>query len=315
MEDAPKRKPELLNALVLWNWTEATSELPNISPNDSHFDQLEAAFALAGLRTNLINIRDNLDRIDQAIAVYRPALICNLVDHFCGDATMHSQVASYLETKNIPFTGPDATCMMNCQDRSISRSILKDAGISVPAFATIREIDRLPKTDNLSPPLTISQAYEDTYFSEESNLENSDGVLVQTLANALYEEFQLPFLVEEKLSQNRVGVVVVQKQDVEVLEPCNMDDLYNASRMNLGDDVVTRLKDAAKRAFSLLGCKDVALVEFACRDDQKFACVNVRPVFPLFADDGPFAAGLPESKTLYQELAQIAAVAVSNDAK
>ena len=312
MEDAPTRKPELLNALVLWNWTEATSELPNISPDDSHFDQLEAAFALAGLRTNLINIKDNLDRIDQAIAVYRPALICNLVDHFCGDATMHSQVASYLETKNIPFTGPDATCMMNCQDRSISRSILKDAGISVPAFATIREVDRLPKTENLSPPLTISQAYEDTYFSEESNFDKAS---VQTSVNALYEEFQLPFLVEEKHSHNRVGLVVVQKQEVEVLDPCYMDDLYSSSPADLNDDSIAHLKSTAKRAFSLLGCKDVALVEFACRDDQKFACVNVRPVFPLFADNGPFAAGLPESKTLYQELAQIAAVAVSNDAK
>lgn len=306
MAESKPTTPEFRTALVLWNWTDESEELQTIPPSDKDFVELGKAFAQCGLSAQFVNLEDKIERIDHALAVHRPAVVCNLVDHFRGDETAHSLVAAYLELKEVSFTGCDAACMSNCQDRVYTRLALQELGVQVPGFVVLRDASEIPDLSKLVPPLHVSQSYEDTYYSEESEVEGPESVSAKV--EELFEDFELPFLVEEQKPGKRLATVVIGREKPEVLPVCEIEDLWTAKPAELTPALLEQAHSSALKAFRCFGCEDLALVEFALSDSGDLHCINVRPVFAPFSENGPFRIGLgSRNQSVFGEIAKMTA--------
>ncbi len=234
------------------------------------------------------DIEDDIDRIIDSIVLERPAIIFNLVDHVYGDATQHASVASLLDLLGIVYTGSDPLALATCQDRVRTHLILDSAGVPVPGFVIVRDVNAIPATSSLRAPLIVTQAFDDCYDEEgaASPIESR-----QRLEEYLYElarDYDLPLLVEEYLGGRRLHAVVVGNRVLDVLPLCETRDDEDGEPelvlAQLDTDSADHVRSLAQRAFRATGCRDVAQVDFHLRG-RELVVTNVRPML----DFGPYA--------------------------
>jgi D-alanine-D-alanine ligase len=309
-----KKPPQLL---ILWNRTDDSDLAPVARPSPKQLDGLRNALTGAGFAAAVVNAEDDVDRIGDAVVVHRPTFVFNLVDHFFGDNTQHAAVAHLLDLFGYQYTGSDALCLASCQDRVHTRLLLADAGVPVPDFAVVRDINAIPDSSKLSPPLIVTQALDDIYHDDAMRplLDSRDEVEKQT--SDLYAEFALPLLIEEYIPGRRVAAIVVGNRVLEVLpltEIVKSEETgwEEAVLAQLEVDVAGRVRQLARSAYRILGCRDYARIDFVVADDGAVFCTDVRPVMDVLAEAAPFRVSAEHSYYGYPDaLVHIARLALA----
>jgi D-alanine-D-alanine ligase len=175
------------------------------------------ALANQGFSVSVVNMENDVTRLHDALAVEFPDIVFNLVSEVDGDTTLHPQVAAYLDLVGQPYTGGDSSALGSCINRVRARLMLRDAGVPLPRFATVRDVNAVPDTTEFSPPVTVTQAYDDLYETEGTeNPVYSWEDAVERVA-ALAPHFDMPYLIEEYISHRRVSVVVLGNRTLECL--------------------------------------------------------------------------------------------------
>jgi D-alanine-D-alanine ligase len=317
-----------LRVLVLWNRTaeeaeeaeEATGppESPDSSwPPAAHVLPPAVRAVLDVLRARgfdavHVNAEDDIDRIAAAVVIERPALIFNLVDDFYGDGALLGALAAYLELLDVPFVGADPACLLTCQDRVQVRLVLRDAGVPVPRFQTVRDVELVASIEDLRPPLIVTQALDDVYHDEglERPLYHRSQVVERVAA--LAGEYEPPFLIEEYLPQRRLHALVLGHGPLDVLPLLEAAGASEPSRhvagpgegepeaepwvlAELDPDASAQVGDLARRSYRALGCRDVACIDIYLDADDRPHVVDVRPVVD-FDPDGPLYAAAERSE-------------------
>ena len=297
---------------MLWNRSADSESAPGMQITRERLDHLAAALIEAGFTVADANCEDDPDRIGHAVVVARPTFIFNLVDHFYGDNTQHPAVAGLLDLFGYQYTGSDPLCLSTCMDRARTRLILQDGGVPVPGFAVVRDVNTIPPTDDVEPPFIVSQALDDIYHLHSARAELTDRDQVETRTCELAAEFEMPLLIEEYVAGRRISAIAIGNRVLDVLPLCETvrDGENSADQVviaQLDVDAAGRVRELARQAFRVMGCRDLAKVDFVVTDAGYVLCTDVRPSVDVLSEAAAFHVAAENTELGYD--GAVAAVA------
>lgn len=121
----PSRKPPV--ALVLINRPEDGPRILSLEPEDLRL--LKQVLNWAGYQSFIVDIDDDVDRINDAVVLYKPTVIINLVEQMFGDVWQAPAVAAMLDLFGYVYTGSEPSVLLDCLDWAKVQVLLEHAGL------------------------------------------------------------------------------------------------------------------------------------------------------------------------------------------
>lgn len=195
-----------------------------------------------------------------------------------------AQVPSVLEMLGIPYSGSDPQCLAVALDKSLTKRLVNNAGILTPKWQTVSTLADIQEMrwEELSYPVIVKPAWEGS----------SKGISLDCLAGSAGEAYKLlvnltvtyhqPALIEEFIDGEEItaGIIgndppriigimrVIPRQppehfiySVEVKRDWQQLVDYECPA-RLADNVLAHLSEASLKTFRVLGCRDVARLDF-----------------------------------------------------
>jgi D-alanine-D-alanine ligase len=211
-------------------------------------------------------------------------IVFNIAEGRGNYRSREAQVPSVLEMLNIPYTGSDPQCLAICLDKPLTKKIVKAAGVFTPNWHVIVDKQGLYDVswDGFSFPAIIKPAHEGSSKGiRHSSLAHSREQTLETVA-ALLEHYRQPVMVEEFIVGEEVTVGIIGNLPPKVVGimrviPKRGDDYFVYSLevkrdwkklvdyecpARLGADTLQRIAESSRRAFCILGCRDLARIDF-----------------------------------------------------
>ncbi len=256
-----------------------------------------AVVKLGGGAEFLLNILE--ERVD---------LVFNIAEGRGNYRSREAQVPSVLEMLDIPYSGSSPQCLAVCLDKPLTKQLVQAAGVSTPAWRVIDNLEQLSAVSEheLTYPVIIKPAYEGS----------SKGIRVSSLAvspeeatrvtSQLLNCYQQPVMVEEFIPGDEVTVGIIGNSPPTVLGmmrilPRNRVDYFlytlevKRDYLNLVDyecparleeKVLTGIVAASLKAFTVLGCRDFARLDFRISPEgiPHFLEINPLPGLGIYSD-------------------------------
>lgn len=232
-------------------------------------------------------------------------VVFNIAEGIEGRAR-ESQVPALLELLGIPYTGSDPTALALALDKGLAKRLVAQAGIATPpSVLMVTGKERLPP--ELTFPAVIKPLHEGSskgivekgVVREESELREQ--------ARAFADLYRQAVLVESFLPGREFTVGLIGERRPRVLPPLEVvftdpDDphpIYSFARKFAGTHVrsevparvdeglARELSRAARLVFSVLGCRDVARVDFRLDAQGRVSFIECNPLpglAPGFSD-------------------------------
>ncbi len=217
-------------------------------------------------------------------------------------------VQGLLETLSIPYTGSGPGACMRCTDKSLSKHLLREAGIPTPDFAAFSEsairdlgiASALPELEHsIGFPMVVKPVSQGSALGVKFARSHDDfpraivGALSYDRA-VLLERYvrgrDLAVSVLDAAAGNRAGEGPVALPVVEAIP--RADDFYDfESRYEIGmttfvcpadlpDGVTERAQELALAVYRLLGCHGVARVDLMLAQDTRELTVLETNIVP-----------------------------------
>lgn len=271
-------------------------------PDDRYeeFDKPETIAALAAiLRAEghevvlLGNGRAFLDRV----LADPPGLVWNMAEGEGVGRCREARVPAVLEMLGIPCTGSDPLTLAAALDKDVAKRLVRTAGVDVPDGALVSaDLARDPPAlssvlaglfDRVGPPWIIKPAFEGSSKGIRAGSLVDHRGQAADLLRSLAAAYGQPMLVEEFVAGDEVTVGLVgEGTDAEVLGTMRVVPRGETERFVyslevkrdwqervcyevpacLPAAVARRLEQAALGAYRVLGCRDVARIDFRIRD-------------------------------------------------
>jgi D-alanine-D-alanine ligase len=148
-----------------------------------------------------------------------PDLVWNFVETFHGSRYYESNVAGILELCKVPYTGCGFRALMICQDKALSKKILKHHRVAVPPFVVSRRAQPLRKLKNAVYPLIVKPLAEEgsVGIAKDSFAENEEQALSR--AAFLHERFRQDVIIERYIEGRELYAAVLGNERVKVFPP------------------------------------------------------------------------------------------------
>jgi len=195
---------------------------------------------------------------------------------------------SLLELRGLKYTGSKVTASAAAMDKSLSKTIFRQAGVytadwfTVNKNFTLKEIKEKINAD-FSYPLIVKPNDQGstvglTLLKNEDELENAMKLALQ---------FSDKVLIEKYIPGREITVAVLDRTPLPVLEIVPKSGLYDyKSKYTSGmseyivpakipDDVSRLAQEQALLAFLSLGCEGYARVDFRMNDNNEIYCLEV----------------------------------------
>jgi D-alanine-D-alanine ligase len=188
-----------------------------------------------------------------------------------GEFGEDGQVQALLETKGIPYTGSNAEASRASFDKLISRRLLAEHGVPIPAGEVLRAGDR--RTQAL--PLVVKPPRQGSSIGVHRVFHEKDWA--PALADAL--TFGREVLVEQFIPGRELTVGIVGRETLPVIEVLAPDGWYDytakytrgrteyqvPARMDASLEATCR--ELALRTFDALGCRGLGRVDIRATPD------------------------------------------------
>ena len=279
---------------MLWNYTSLSANAEVPEPPAGAVSELITLLRMRGYEVKGFNAEDNCDRVGDAVVLFRPDIIFNLIDHFHGDNLLAGSAAGLLEIFEYPAIGGDSLAIAACQDRLRTHLVLRDAGVPCTGFIPIWEAaDELPDTSTLRLPVILTQTFDDIYHRvAERPLLTTVDELAEHAAEIL-PEYEMPFMIEEYIGERRLAAVVIGE---DVLPPVEI----TAAEDGTVDIEIAELDDAeaitnlAYRAARVTHCRDWAQIDLVVTEGGQPLVTDVRPCVNVLSPESPFRRAAAE---------------------
>lgn len=230
----------------------------------------------------------------------RVDLVFNIAEGRGNCQSREAQVPGVLEMLNIPYSGSNPQCLAICLDKPLTKQLVKAAGISTPAWRVIDNLEQLSAVSwhRLAYPAIIKPAYEGSSKGiRVSSLASSPEEATQVISQLL-KCYQQPVMVEEFIPGDEVTVGIIGNTPPTVLGmmrilPRNRADYFlytlevKRDYLNLVDyecpaqleeKVLTEIVAASLKAFTLLGCRDFARLDFRVSPEGMSYFLEINPL-------------------------------------
>ncbi len=246
--------------------------------------------------------------LSENLLEYKIDLVFNIAEG-SNKRAREAQVPAVCDLLGIEHTGSDATCLAITLDKAITKKLLSHDGVLTPN-SRLYQGGKIVE-NGLKYPVIVKPNHEGTSkgIGEKSVVNNyqelQDAVLFQ------WKKFQEPILCEEYIEGREFTIGVLGNNTLKVLGPLEIQFLPASGKypvysfeakhvptdsnplfnyvcpVSLGKEMDRKIANFAKKTFKLLGCRDVARIDFRLDAQGTVYFIEVNPLpglTPGFSD-------------------------------
>ena len=275
--------------------------------------------ASSGLRVELVNLRTaclaDLGRYDW---------IFNLAESIYGFPYTEYEIAAMMEARGINFTGSGSSTLKACLDKAVTKAELVKFNILTPAYAVYQPADRLDA--NLRFPLIVKPVHEDGCIGiTAESVAHNPAELAARVAH-IHRFYAQGALVEEYIEGRDITASILGNGSestamplAECTYPENNGPCFHTFDANwksethafqttisrcpceLDPAVEAQIKSTALRAYTIMGCRDYARVDFRLAGSTPYV-LEVNPNPCINPDDSGYVRSGKANGFTYDEL-------------
>lgn len=245
---------------------------------------VHAALLECGYEVRLLGLFNDVRPLLEEVAEFKPAVIFNLIETFSGVAGWDKNITALIELLKIPYTGANSAALFLCNDKGLSRKILRFHRVRGPRFHTFYRHHKvwLPKTLAL-PCIVKPLAEEASRGISLASIVDDEKSFVERV-NMIHERMDLDAIAEEYIDGRELYVSIIGDRALRFLPPREMtfgqmsedepriatykakwDEAYR-SRWGIKNDFAHKLdealeqhiNDVCKRAYRALNIRSYA---------------------------------------------------------
>jgi D-alanine-D-alanine ligase len=288
-------------------------------------DVLETLAAL-GHETRVLEIREELGPIRQALYEWKPHVVFNLIEAFFGLRELDHHIASYLELMRVPYTGCNPRGLVLARDKALAKTILAYHRVHVPKFEVVPSGRRLRRSARLAFPMIVKSLTEEASVGIAQASVVWDREELDERVRFIHESITGDALVEEYIDGREIYVGVLGNERLTVLPPWELffentapgalaiatarvkhDLAYQQKHgitegeADLEPAVRTKLVAVAKRIYRSLSLDGYARLDFRLRADGTAFFIEANPN-PEIASQEEFARSARQAGIKYERL-------------
>ncbi len=269
------------------------------------------------------NPRDVIDLVERI----QPDLVWNFVQTFHGTRYFESHIAGVLELCRVPYTGCGHRALMLCQDKALSKEILKHHRIPVPAFVVSRLSQPMKRLQKTMFPVMVKPLAEEgsVGISRDSFAETEEQALAR--ANYLHERLKQDVIIERYVTGREIYVGVVGNDRLKVLPPRELKfskvpegepkfasfkakwdegyrerwGIFSTFPDDLSEPLQRSIATVAKRVFRALQMRGFGRIDLRVTDEGKLVVVEANPN-PEIAQGEDIAEAAAKTGIVYNDL-------------
>jgi len=295
--------------------------LPAGAPDDLHeeFDSPATVEAIAAALRRMGHIPVGLGNgrgLVQKLMTDPPDLVFNIAEGAGTSRNREARVPAVCEMFGVPHTGSDVLTLAVCLDKDMCRRVVQDADVRVPKGILLTpptngydgdhaEFPGMVTETGLQLPLIAKPVWEGSSkgIRAKSLIDRVEDV-GPTIA-ALWKDYKQGVLLEEFIAGDEVTVGVLGNDPPQVLGSMRVLPKQPTDRFVYSLEVkrdwearvtyecpaklpaatIEALEQSALAAFEVLGCRDVARIDFRVRDGVPYF-LEVNPLPGLNPDTG-----------------------------
>lgn len=275
--------------------------LPEGAPDDlfEEFDEPATVAAIAGVLRQLghtpVELGDGPDLLRKLLSD-PPELVFNFAEGTGISRSREARVPAVLEMLSIPYTGSDPGTLAVCLDKDWTRRMVESVGVACPAAVTVsfheahddvaEQLATVVHERGLQPPLIVKPTCEGSSKGIRDRSLIDDLSDLAPAVHDLWYAYRQPVLIEEFIVGEELTVGVVGNSPPEVLGIMRVVPKKATDRFVYGLEVKRDYKNrvtyecpaaiseadrdavcaAALAAYDVLGCRDVARIDFRLRE-------------------------------------------------
>jgi len=309
------------------------SEPPGPDEQYEHYMDTEESWfteghVLATLRENghevhLGAIHKHPREVIDLVEKIQPDLVWNCVETFHGHRYYESNIVGILELLKVPYTGCGHRCLMICQDKALSKKILKHHRVHVPPFIVSRKGRPVRKLGSSIFPVLVKPLAEEgsVGIAKDSFAESEEQALKRT--NFLHERLSQDVIIEQYIEGREIYVGILGDRRLKVLPPRELKfskvpegepkyasfkakwdpgyrerwGIFNTFAEELSEQVTRQLVRVVKRVFRVLQMRGYGRIDMRLSEEGKLYVMeaNPNPEIAMYEDfaEGARRAGIP----------------------
>jgi len=267
---------------------------------EEQVEAVQEALKMLGLVCRLFPLKDDIEALVNELKSHKPDVVVNLSEGAFGDSHQEMNVPSLLELLRIPYTGSSPLALGICQNKGLTKDILRANGIPTPDYQVLG--DFYDWKAEIDFPLFVKPLREDASIGISSKSYVTTDAELKRQLEYIYAQYGQPALVEEYIGGRELNVSILGNERPRVLpiseilfefdeEPKIVD--YSAKWLketeeykktkpvcpaDLGEAVRKRVEYFAMKAYAAVYCRDYARVDIRLKDDLPFVLeVNPNP--------------------------------------
>lgn len=300
---------------MTYDLKESVSALKGV-PDDAleEYDSAETVEAIskavAALSHTVVKLGGGLDLLSRIVRE-EIDIVFNIAEGRGTYRSREAQVPSMLEMLDVPYSGSDPVSLGICLDKALTKKLVAAVGVPTPEWIVVNDEKQLAKVDwsDFPLPAFVKPAYEGSSKGVRvaSRVDNPEQ-LRETAARIL-EDYREPALIEEFISGDEVTVGLVGNSPPQLvgimrIVPKVKTDFFVYSlevkrqweslvdyecpaRLDAG--ILESIRDYSVATFEVLGCRDLARLDFRIGPDGRPYFLEINPLPGL----NPISGDLP----------------------
>lgn len=166
-----------------------------------------------------LGVIEDLGKIDRAVDEFKPNIAFNLLEEFQRQSIYDQNIVSYLELKNLKYTGCNPRGLLLARDKALSKKIMKYHRIPCPRFQVFPLSRKTKKKKEMIYPLIVKSLIEEGSLGiSQSSIVTNDAKLNERVA-FIHESLGTDAIVEQFIEGRELYVGVMGNRRLSVFPP------------------------------------------------------------------------------------------------
>lgn len=261
-----------------------------------------AALLQRGCRVLLVGLGRDPCAFVRELRASCPAAVFNLCEGIWGDSRRELHAAALLDLLGVAYTGSGPLALGMTQDKARTGDLLRAHGLPTPRAVVVPRGECFPESGPLAGPMIVKPRFEDGSLGIGPESIVADEKSLARQVRYIHDTYCQCALVEEFINGRELNVALLGNAPLQVLpiseiifKPGLQRAIVDYAGKWLQDspayaqtepvcpaalqaDEAYAAEDVARRACTLLGCRDYARVDIRLRDGVPFVIdVNANP--------------------------------------
>ncbi len=177
------------------------------------------ALKVNGYEVRLLGIYKKIIPLLEEIEEFKPDLVFNMADVFQDKSHFDKNVAALLEMLGVPYTGASSDVLFICNNKALSKKILRFHRLRVPRFHTFYRGHRIWRPKTIKLPAVIKPLCEEASRGiSQASIVDSDESFVDRI-KFIHDNMNMDAIAEEYIDGRELYVTIIGHKRLTVLPP------------------------------------------------------------------------------------------------